>query len=136
MNLDRAYIAFYLDGRDERLLKHDIDAEELAKKVLDGKGSIHAVTLAAATEASTALVAKKRQWCRDHDDEIQACGGDADKAHAHYVQGKIDEVVDTLEPTVLEEITATLDEDDDEEDEGDEGGDDDDDDDEDDDDQD
>lgn len=127
MKLNPAYVAFYLDGREDRLLKHDIDTVQIAEEVGDGKGSIHELLVKAATSAAEPLRVdrKKRSWLEEYEDEIKEAGGDGELAYQHYIQGRIDEVVHRLDGEVVEELSAMHgeesdddeDEDDDEDDE-------------------
>lgn len=102
--MKEAYISFYLEGRDDRALKHDIDTEEIARMVVDGKGTIHELLMKAAKSAAEPhLVArKKRSWIEESDEEIKAAGGDSEEAYRHYIDGRIDELVYKLEVEVLE----------------------------------
>ena len=112
-----AYMGFYLDGRDAKLLRHDIDENELAEQILekgDLRGTIHAA--AARSAAGPQLDRYKRQWLRDNEEEIKEAGGDADAAWKAFLDGRIDELANALEPNVLEAMEEAL---------GDEDGDDD-----------
>lgn len=107
MKLDPAYVSFYLDGREDRLLKHNIDTIQVAEEVGDGKGSIHELLLKAATSAAEPLRVdrKKRAWLEEFEEEIKSAGGNGELAYQHYVQGRIDEVVHRLDGEVVEELT-------------------------------
>lgn len=104
--MKQAYISFYLEGREDRALKHDIDIEEIAKQVVSGKGTIHElVHKAAKTAAEPQLAArKKRTWIEEFDEEIKLAGGDGDEAYRHYIDGRIDELTHRLEVDVFETI--------------------------------
>lgn len=107
MKMTPAYVAFYLDGREDRLLKHDIDTVQVAEEVGDGKGSIHELLVKAATSAAEPLRVdrKKRSWLEEYADEIKEAGGDGELAYQHYIQGRIDEVVHRLDGDVVEELS-------------------------------
>ena len=49
MKLIPGYEFFYLEGREERALKADIDTTEIAKEVCEKGGSIHELLHAAVT---------------------------------------------------------------------------------------
>lgn len=105
-----AYACFYLEGREDRVLRSDIDTEEIAQRVLDGKGDIHDLVKKAAAAAAEPLRIdrKKRRWIEDSADEIKAAGGDNEEAYNHYLDGRVDELVYRLESDVLEDIGALI----------------------------
>lgn len=120
------YAWAYLEGREERLIKHDIDVEQLAEQVLEGKGSVHEVTRAAVATAAKplALDRKKREWIADYDESIKgSVGSDSNTAYEHYLEGRIDELTSRLEDEVVVAIGDIV-VDDGEDDEGGEGDDD------------
>lgn len=121
MKLTPAYVAFYLDGREDRLLKHDIDTVQIAEEVGDGKGSIHEMLVKAATSAAEPLRVdrKKRTWLEEYEGEIKEAGGDGELAYQHYIQGRIDEVVHRLDGEVVEELSSMHGEESDDEDDDD-----------------
>ena len=114
-----AYAMFYLEGRDERLIKADIDTAELARAVVDGKGTVHEQLRAAVAKAAEPLRVdrKKRQWISDWEEEIDKAGGDKEEAYNHFCEGRIDELIYALEPDVIEEMTTIVTGEDDGEDE-------------------
>jgi hypothetical protein len=127
------YAMFYLEGREERLIKADIDTADIAQSVVDGNGSIHELLRTAVSKAAEPLRVdrKKRQWIEDWEDEIAKAGGDKEEAYRHFCDGRIDELVFSLEAEVIEEMTTIVtgeepddddEEDDEEEDDDDEGG--------------
>lgn len=130
--MKEAYASFYLEGRDDRLLKSDIDVDDIAEQVIAGKGSIHELLVKAATAAAEPLRVdrKKRQWLEDFEDEIKEAGGDAEEAYGTYLSGRIDQLVSQLDDDVVAAMSLELggeeddedEEDDDEEDEGDDAG--------------
>jgi hypothetical protein len=122
MKLIAGYAFFYLEGREERLLKADIDTHEIAKKVVVDGGSIHELLHAAVTRAAEPLRVdrKKRQWIDDYEDDIKAMGGDSEHAYDHWIEGRIDELVSSLESEVIDEMTAIVHGDEDEDEGGDE----------------
>lgn len=121
MKLIPGYAFFYLEGREERLLKADIDTAEIAKAVVESGGTIHERLHEAASKAAEPLRVdrKKRQWLEDYEDDIKTMGGNADHAYEHWCEGRVDELVSSLEGEVVDEMTAIVhgEEDDDDEDE-------------------
>lgn len=120
------YAWAYLAGREERLIKNDIDVEQLAEQVLEGKGTVHEVTRAAVSAAAKGLAVdrKKRDWITDYDEEIKgSVGSDSNTAYEHYLEGRIDELTSRLEDEVVVAIGDIV-VDDGEDDEGGEGDDD------------
>lgn len=120
------YAWAYLAGREERLIKNDIDVEQLAEQVLEGKGSVHEVTRTAVAAAAKGLAVdrKKRDWITDYDEEIKgSVGSDSNTAYEHYLEGRIDELTSRLEDDVVEAMGDIVG-DDGEEDDGGEGEDD------------
>ena len=99
-----AYVSFYLEGREDRLIKNDIDTDQIAEQVTAGKGTIHALLSAAATAAAEPLRVgrKKREWTEEFESEIKEAGGDQDEAYATYLQGRIDELAHRLEGDVVD----------------------------------
>lgn len=118
------YAFFYLEGRDDKKLRADIDTEAIAKDVLADKGSIHDLVRAAVSAAAEAhrVERKKRQWIDEYAEDIQAAGGDGEEAYRHYLDGRIDELTSMLESEVIEDMSALVggDEEDDEDEDGDE----------------
>lgn len=113
------YVPFYIEGREAKALKNDIDTMAIAEDVSAGKGTIHELLHKAATAIATAAGAdrSKRTWLEENEDEIKAAGGDKDEAWAHYRDGRIDELVYQLEPDVIQDLDDPQGEDDDEGDE-------------------
>jgi hypothetical protein len=116
------YVFFYLEGREAKLLKADIDTGVIAEQVIADKGTIHELLHAAVSAAAKGLEVdrQKKRWISDYEDEIAAAGGDSDAAYRHFCDGRIDELVYRLEPEVLEDLE--VDDDDDEGDDDDEDG--------------
>lgn len=118
------YVFFYLEGREAKRLKADIDTAVIAEQVAAGKGTIHELLHKAVSDAAKGLEVdrQKRRWLSDYEDEIKQAGGDGEAAYRHYCDGRIDELVYVLEPEVLECLDDE--EDDADGDEGDDGDDD------------
>jgi hypothetical protein len=112
------YIFFYLEGREARKLKADIDTQAIAEQVLAGKGDIHELLHKAVSDAAKGLMVdrQKRQWLGDFEDEIKESGGDGDAAYEHYCRGRVDELVFILEPEVLSDLDEDADDGEEEED--------------------
>lgn len=125
MQLKRAYMPFYLEGRydeseDEYLSdSDDLDVDKLAEKCLAGPDDVNHVLTAAVTQLAAPLEhgKDKRDWIAEHKNEIKDAGGDGDEAYAHYVKGMVDEAVHALTEDVLEAMSPDDEEDDEEEDE-------------------
>lgn len=120
------YIFFYLEGREARKLKADIDTDVIAEQVMAGKGTIHELLHKAVSDAGKGLELdrQKRRWLADYADEIKDAGGNGEDAWRHFCDGRIDELVYTLEPDVLEALDEDAEVDGDDDDEGDEDSDD------------
>lgn len=133
--MNRKYVTFYLDGREARVLRVDVDEDELANRVLDGKGSVHDVCLDAAQKEVEALATSRQQrkFVEEHADSIKDANGEASDgtmepawgamAFAHYLAGRTDELADRIEQDTVSAMTAQIygdedsDEDDDDDDE-------------------
>jgi len=100
------YATFYIEGREDRLLKHDIDTDEIARLVMNGKGTIHELLLKASKAAAEPLLVarKKRTWIEEFEAEIKTAGGDAEEAYRHYIDGRVDELAFSLEQEVVESL--------------------------------
>lgn len=123
MKLMKSYAVFYALGRDDKPLKHDIDTEALAERVIAGDGSPYELALEAATTEAKPLQndRKRRGWFEENETEIAAAGGDKEEAYRHYCQGRIDETAAGLEDEIKDILIEDLlegDEDDDEDGEG------------------
>jgi hypothetical protein len=125
MQMQRAYMDFYLEGRadeddDPQLSDNDeIDIDKLAEKALAGPAELREIL----TQAVTALAAplehgkEKRNWLDDHKKEIKLAGGDGEEAYRHYCKGTIDEAIYVLEGEVLESMGEGEDEEEEDDDE-------------------
>jgi hypothetical protein len=104
--MDADYAFFYLEGREAKVLRADIDTAAIAEQVLAGKGGIHELLHKAVSDAAKGLEVdrQKRRWLADYEDEIKDAGGNGDSAYRHYCDGRIDELVYQLEPEVVEDI--------------------------------
>ena len=123
MKSDYAY--FYLEGRDDKRLRADIDTEQIARDVIAGKGLIYELVHKAVASAAEGhrVERKKRQWIEEYQDDINAAGGDGEEAYRHYLDGRIDELTHVLEGEVVDNMAELLggEDDGDEEDEEDDG---------------
>lgn len=129
--LKQTYIGFYLEGRNAKPLKHEINVGDLATSVISSGDGPLTVALAAAARAAEPYQSPRysSKWVRDRSGAIATAGGDAATAYQHYVQGRIDELAVELDALVCEELEGGEEDEDEDEDHGD-GEDDDDDDDE------
>lgn len=122
------YIPFYLDGREDSLVRHSVDPDDVAATIMKGGKSVHEALQAAAEGACKAkLFDKKKSWLKEHAEDIKDAGGNQEDAWLHYLDGKTDALIESLEPAVIEalnEITSDGDEDGDEEDDDDDDEDD------------
>lgn len=129
--VSKNYWPFYLEGRADKLLRHDIDIDALVTRLTsnDDVSLRDAVREACATAASALAGSKdQRKWVDKHKTAIADAGGDSDAAHSAWRQGRIDElaysleqdVVDAISDEVLDEEEEEDDDDEDDEDEEDE----------------
>jgi hypothetical protein len=97
------YWDFYIQGREDRTLKHDVDVDELAKKLRAGDVAFRDAVLAACDAVAQPLSGgkAKRKWLDEHQEEIAQAGGSAEQAHAAWVKGRVDELAYMLEPDVI-----------------------------------
>jgi hypothetical protein len=104
--LNKSYLPFYLEGRDAKLFKDSTDDKTLAERVASGDGEIRMVALVAARAASRPHETgrSKTRWVHDHEDEIRTAGGDADEAHRHYIDGRVDALAYSIEADILTEL--------------------------------
>ncbi len=109
------YWTFYLMGRGEkRLLKHDIDLDALATKLLESGGALRPALAEAVAGAGKPLeVAKaRRKWLDEHAEQVKDAGGDQAGAYGAWCQGRVDELTYALEEEfVLAMADATGEED-------------------------
>ena len=112
------FIFFYLEGRDARLLRNDIDLEKLATDVCNGQGTVYEVLHLAAEDAAKEIRSErhKKKFADSYDDEIAEVGNDVTTAYEHFVNGRIDELVFRLEPDLTEALGEVDDDDEDEDD--------------------
>ena len=82
------YVCFYLDGRDEKLFRHEIDEEKLAEQALEG-ADLRAISLKAATDAAKPLETsrKKASWLAENAEAITEAGGDKGEGIPDLLQG-------------------------------------------------
>jgi len=116
------YILWYLDGRSEKLLRHDFTAADIADKVVNGVPIREELQRQAQSAAAALASGKtKRRWIADNEDWIKTAGEaiDADTAYEAWLQGRIDELAYSLEDEVITELNSRFSEDDEDE-EGDE----------------
>jgi hypothetical protein len=129
-HIEEKYLALYLEGRHDKLLKHHLDTEDLVDLVLTTKGrdpqmslgkSLNAVIRDSCVEAAKKLETGKIKnvWIAEHEDEIKAAGGDSAGAYQAWVTGRIDELTYATEGEVvgaMEERVGVSEENDDDED--------------------
>lgn len=110
MKLIESYAFFYALGRDAKTLKHDIDTEAIAERVVKGEGSVYELCLDAATNEAKPLQndRKRRAWFEENAEAITQAGGDKDEAYKHFCQGKIDELAGELDVEVTEVLVEDL----------------------------
>jgi len=115
------YLPFYLEGRDAKLVKNDIDDDDLAQQIVDTGKTPYEITHAAAETAVKVLAVdprKKRLWLNEHEDDLKEAGGSADDAWNAFIAGRTDELCSALETPVLEALGEIIFEGDEDEDEG------------------
>ncbi len=123
------YWLFYDIGRDEKLLKNDIDVATLGEKLVQRGGDLRTAIYEAAESAAKPLESGKhrRAWIEEYQTEISKAGGSDESAYAAYLRGRIDELAYALEEDVREAMPMPEWADRDDDGEDDEDGDDDDD---------
>jgi hypothetical protein len=101
--IKQKYWCFYLLGREERRLRHEVNAEEVAQHVLgQEEASLTDAIVAACEVAARALSARvKKNWLADHDEEIKEASLDPEEAYQAWVAGRVDELARVLEPHVV-----------------------------------
>lgn len=116
--LNKTYIGFYLEGRNAKPLKHEIDVGDLAKIVLSTGDAPLTVALAAAAKAAEPYQSPRYSsaWVRDRSGGIAAAGGDSEMAYQHYLQGRIEELAVELDALMCEELEGGEDDDDEDDD--------------------
>ncbi len=109
MTSNYAYWKFYLDGRDDRRLRNEIDIDAIAAKAWDAteppSGVLLRQLIAQACEAAAApldTTRSKNRWLSDHEAEIKEDGLDEQEAYRVWRQGRIDELAYALEEQVLQ----------------------------------
>ena len=100
---------FYLDGRDQKLFRNSIDEVELAKTIIKTGESPRDVIHKAVKAEAAALVRQKKSWLADAHEDIIDAGVSEEDAWAAYVEGRVDEVAQALEPGVIEAMIDELD---------------------------
>jgi hypothetical protein len=111
---------FYLLGRGEkRLPKIDLDEAALAKAIVDeapldkfyeNHSPLRHLIFDACKKALTPLAVGRRrtQWLAEHAAEIAEADGDGDAAYNAWLAGITDELVYSLEESVLGELSAMV----------------------------
>jgi hypothetical protein len=102
---------FYLLGREDSLLRIDLDADEMASTFSKGnEGDIHSVISRKVTDwdkaqrSTSKFSRKKKGWLAENDDDIKSRSVDPEVAHSAYRQGQIDEYIYASEPLVIEKL--------------------------------
>jgi hypothetical protein len=95
--------SFYLLGREERRLRHDVDPEDVAKRILAQDDASLTDELVAACQGAAEKISPRVQknWLADHDDEIKEAGVDHQEAYQAWLAGRVDELARVLEPHVV-----------------------------------
>lgn len=117
------YWDFYIEGREARGLKHDIDIDDVAEKLRPGGATLRDAILAACDAAAKPLDSgkSKRTWIAERTEDIAEAGGNAEEAYRAWLKGRIDELAYMLEPEVInalagENVEDTSDDDEEDED--------------------
>lgn len=126
------YWQCYLDGRADKLLRNDIDAQQLADDVVGKGGTLRDVVASACNRVAAPMESgrTKQRWVSEAAAFIKTAGGDAEAAYAAYLQGRVDKLAAKTERRVVEALEEMFpdgeveEEEDDDEDEDDEGEDD------------
>jgi len=108
MLIKERYWGFYVEGREAKALKNDIDIEELAASVVSGAVELRAAVRSACEEVARTLEIPKakRKWIQEHEDEIKEAGGDSEIAHQAWINGRVDELVYLIEPDVVDALAG------------------------------
>jgi hypothetical protein len=116
------YWGFYIEGRDTRLLKHQIDEEVIVKDMVGSGKPLRDIVLATCTSVAAPLSAGRvrQKWITSHGKEIAEAGGDEDAAYSAFMQGQIDELAYAIEPIIVGELRGDDEEEDDDDDDEDE----------------
>lgn len=105
------YLEFYLDGRDERILKNQIDLGVIAHRLQEpDPPSLRDAVYAAAESVGAAHVSgrTRRKWIDEHSEAIAKADGDGDGAYAAWLQGRVDELAFKLESQIVETLGELL----------------------------
>lgn len=128
MLMNRKYMMFYFEGRDDEFDDDDLDIEKLAEQALNGPDDPHTVVLRAVQALAVPLEhgKEKREWIEEYKDWIEEIrDADPEEAYRHFVKGQIDEttadvlveVLDVMDPREVEVDEEDEDDGDDEDDE-------------------
>lgn len=100
------YWQCYLDGRADKLLRNDIDAQQLADDVVGKGGTLRDVVASACNRVAAPMESgrAKQRWVSEAAAFIKTAGGDADAAYAAYLQGRIDKLAVKTERRVVEAL--------------------------------
>ena len=100
------YWLFYDIGRDDKILKNDIDVARLAEKLHSRGGDLRQLLYEACESAAKPLETGKhrRAWIEEYREEISKAGGDDELAYFAYLRGRIDELAYDLERDLREEL--------------------------------
>ncbi len=119
------YVQCYVAGRYDTY-EGDLELEAILERAVSpGMVSIRSASEAAAKKAIDAEMdaATKVQWLKDNLEEINAMGGDTEKAWSRYLQGRVDNLAHQTEADIVslmeEQLEGEEEDDDDEEDEDD-----------------
>lgn len=133
MDKEKEYMAFYLDGREARRPRIELDMNAIAERAID-TGEVRPTLEKAVRDEMAGFAGKKRKWLKENADAIKEAGGSDTAAWNAYQEGVIDELVFFYESALISAMGEFLgddnDEDEDEEDDEDDDNDEDEDDDE------
>jgi hypothetical protein len=107
--IDKRYLTFYLEGREDVIdggveAEFDIDALVRAIRKTDNiSAGLHSVTRTAAekTFAHLETTSERAEWIDEHHQALEAGGHDVDDAYLAFCVGRIDEVRYMLEQDVV-----------------------------------
>lgn len=105
------YMVFYLDGREARRPRLDIDINKVAEAVL-AENKLRDVLHRIVHEELTITPKQKRRWLTENSGQVESVGCTEDEAWTAYITGVEDECVFTLESKVIDAMTSIVDEED------------------------
>lgn len=104
---DRSYLRFYLQGREEKRFKNNLEEDDVAQIILKMAAGASVsvrdvITTACRAEAERQTGPRvRRRWIDDHKPEITAAGGDEEEAYNAWFAGRVDEYAYGIEDNII-----------------------------------